>query len=37
LIWIKPCGPGWVGNHIGFYPFPTSIADEARGASALAG
>jgi hypothetical protein len=20
--------PGWAGNHIGFYPFPMSIADE---------
>jgi hypothetical protein len=22
--------PGWAGNHIGFYPFPTSIANEMR-------
>jgi hypothetical protein len=22
--------PGWAGNHVGFYPFPTSIADEMR-------
>jgi hypothetical protein len=22
--------PGWAGNHIGFYPFPTSNADETR-------
>jgi hypothetical protein len=21
--------PGWAGNHIGFYPFPTSVADES--------
>jgi hypothetical protein len=21
--------PGWAGNHIGFYPFPTGIAGEA--------
>jgi hypothetical protein len=20
--------PGWAGNNIGFYPFPTTIADE---------
>jgi hypothetical protein len=20
--------PGWAGNHIGFYPFPMSIADD---------
>jgi hypothetical protein len=20
--------PGWAGNHVGFYPFPMSIADE---------
>jgi hypothetical protein len=20
--------PGWAGNHIGFYPFPTSIENE---------
>jgi hypothetical protein len=22
--------PGWAGNHIGFYPFPTEIADQMR-------
>jgi hypothetical protein len=22
--------PGWARNHIGFYPFPTGIADEMR-------
>jgi hypothetical protein len=22
--------PGWAGNNIGFYPFPTTIADEMR-------
>jgi hypothetical protein len=21
--------PGWAGNHIGFYPFPTDIDDES--------
>jgi hypothetical protein len=24
--------PGWTGNHIGFYPFPTEIADQMRDA-----
>jgi hypothetical protein len=22
--------PGWAGNHVGFYPFPTEIADQMR-------
>jgi hypothetical protein len=22
--------PGWAANHIGFYPFPMSVADEMR-------
>jgi hypothetical protein len=22
--------PGWAGNHIGFYPFPTETADQMR-------
>jgi hypothetical protein len=27
--------PGWAGNHVGFYPFPTNIADETKSAFGL--
>jgi hypothetical protein len=29
--------PGWAGNHIGFYPFPTEIADQMRDDEPVAG